>query len=478
MIQSQHHKAMKQSNHALSRSRSSIPAATIQPSQPLAKLKGKDLFSSSIWMDSQSTSTFYTFIASLRKKIHDEVRQTAAAHRFLRTLRDSKRLVRCYTQNIDGLETREGLCADLDRGKGNRARFTKKAMTLPRGRANFLPGGNLDGGCEVVQLHGDLKVLRCDTCRKTCQWEGSSREALLLSGEAPKCESCQVQNQDRQDQGKRGTKIGSLRPNIVLYGEEHPSSDIIGTISTHDLALAPDVLLILGTSLHVHGFKVLVKEFAKSVHARPGAKGKVIFVNLTRPSESVWNNTIDYWVSMDCDKWIAALRCHRPDLWQIQDELEFQVKKSISKSGERFYGPQKVKVNVDSGKENMERSSNSSNIKPGRPTANKKGRLPFQSIINESSKTSNKTISNPVLNPTTPKSTRYLQLVTPPPSGNRLRSQDSSRKRSRSDAIELLDTPSKRKKPTSEIWKDRDANMKGKETKRQIRDATLGEMKA
>lgn len=332
LIKSQHDQKGSQASSVISSSRvlrSSSGSSRFQCDLSLSprKLKGKDFFSSDVWNDPTSTSTFYSFIASLRKKIRDEIEQVAAAHHFIKTLRDCRRLVRCYTQNIDGLETRVGLCADLNRGTGNRGRFARKSIELPRSRASSLPGGVADGGCEVVQLHGDLQSVRCDLCRTICAFD-RSRESLLLNGTAPECQFCRSQDRGRRDQGKRGTTIGSLRPNIVLYGEEHPSADAIGEITTHDLALFPDMLLILGTSLHVHGLKILVKEFAKAVHSR--ARGKVVFVNITKPPESVWKGIIDYWVAMDCDEWIKSLHHDRPDLWQIQRELDFKVKKNPS----------------------------------------------------------------------------------------------------------------------------------------------------
>ena len=194
-------------------------------------------------------------------------------------------------------------------------------MGLPRSLASLIPGGMADGGCEVVPLHGDLESLRCNICRAVCKWETGDPKAMLSDGKNLDCQSCLAADRDRRDRGKRGTSVGSLRPNIVLYGEEHPSADVIGTMTTHDLALAPDVLLILGTSLHVHGLKVLVKEFAKAVHARVGGKGTVVLVNLTKPAESMWKEVIDYWVPMECDAWVDSLRRHRPDLWHVQGEL-------------------------------------------------------------------------------------------------------------------------------------------------------------
>lgn len=312
-------------------------AQAINPSTqrcPPNKAKGKQLFDAQLWSEPTSTSVFYRFISSLREKIRQDVKKTTPTHRFIRMMRDQRKLVRCYTQNIDGLETWEGLSTDLSLGKGSRQRFMKKSIARPLMPMQPRPGGDLDPGCEVVQLHGELENLRCTLCQKTCSWDQRSApdKAMLRAGTAPLCQSCLATNQDRQERGKRSTKIGTLRPNIVLYGEEHPSADVLGSIATHDLTLHPDVLLVLGTSLHVHGLKTLVREFAKSVHARPGRKGQVIFVNLSKPSESVWKDVFDYWVSMDCDAWVGAMRKHRPDLFQVQEELRLSTRKTTDKS--------------------------------------------------------------------------------------------------------------------------------------------------
>ena len=298
-------------NSQLSASGSSTPAT----------VKGKDLFDSNLWKDELSTSVFYTFIASLRRKIREEVKETSATHKFIRQIRDKGKLVRCYTQNIDGLEARESLCMDLKRGKGSRSRFTKKSMQKPVPLSGRIPGSDNDGGCETVQLHGNLDMLRCSMCGNTSEWEDQNQEALFLKGESSPCRSCAAQNQDRQDRGKRGTSVGTLRPNVVLYGEEHPSSDLLSSITKYDLGLAPDVLLVCGTSLKVHGLKVLVKEFAKAVKSKPNGKGRVIFVNLTRPPGSVWNDVFDYWVGMDCDAWVNDVQSRRPDMFLNQAKL-------------------------------------------------------------------------------------------------------------------------------------------------------------
>ena len=413
-----------------------------------SSIKGKNLFDSMLWKDLESTSVFYTFIASLRMKIRDEVKATTPTHKFIRTLRDSQKLVRCYTQNIDGLEARNGLCTDMEKGKGSRSRFSKKSLALPNVPAKKLRGGEQDGGCEVVQLHGNLDVLRCTLCGRTCGWDEGGREALLLGGKAPECLSCTLQDQSRRDRGKRGTAIGSLRPNIVLYGEEHPAADAISNITTNDLRFGPDVLLILGTSLHVHGLKVLVKEFAKAVHARSGGKGKVVFVNLTKPPESIWNGVIDYWVAMDCDHWVGSMKRHRPDVWRIQTQLPARTTKAGVASATKL--TTKVTGSTDAEeKENMAPNYQPyvSKHSPQRPK--QKNPLRNQESICDTAGLLQGTVSGEK-GLKRKHSVETLQLPTPPPSGHRRRFYDLAD----GERLEPFETPSKRRKMRIMIHED------------------------
>ena len=57
-----------------------------------------------------------------------------------------------------------------------------------------------------------------------------------------------------------------MRPAIVLYDEAHPLGDDIGMIQTRDIGRNPDMLIVMGTSLKVHGLRKLVKDFARQVH--------------------------------------------------------------------------------------------------------------------------------------------------------------------------------------------------------------------
>lgn len=137
----------------------------------------------------------------------------------------------------------------------------------------------------------------------------------------------------------RPLAIGTLRPAIVLYDEPHPLGDEIGAIESKDLGRKPDLLIIMGTSLKVHGLKKLVKEFASAVHQAPasstsspakpppsrGMLNKVIFVNKTAPG-SEWNGVIDYHIQGLTDAWVERVvedwKRLRPADWEIQTTLQ------------------------------------------------------------------------------------------------------------------------------------------------------------
>ncbi|TPX07973.1 uncharacterized protein E0L32_010304 [Thyridium curvatum] len=304
----------------------------------LPNLKGRDLFDVSIWADPMKTSVFYTFATTLRQKVR-AVRPTTS-HHFISHLRDRGKLVRCYTQNIDEIEEKVGLSTSLVLGPGHRGRFsTRSASRSSIGSDTKDPqtGGaskpssvrdTRDPGVECVFLHGSLHALRCFLCGEVCNWDEANRETETLSGRQPSCPRCEGATAARQERGKRALGVGKLRPDIVLYGEEHPNAHLISPIVQHDISLAPDLMLILGTSLRVHGLKVLVKEFAKAIHRRGG---KVVFVNFTKPPESVWSDIIDYWIQWDCDAWVQDLKERQPALWLPPEQCASLVAKPKSR---------------------------------------------------------------------------------------------------------------------------------------------------
>lgn len=130
----------------------------------------------------------------------------------------------------------------------------------------------------------------------------------------------------------RALPVGSLRPSIVLYDEPHPLGEEIGNLQAYDLGRKPDLLLVMGTSLKVHGLKRVVREFAKAVHAKGGL---VVFINLTPPTKE-WEDVIDVYIKGETDKWVNKVeedwKHIKPTDWELQTRLEGDVVKSATKT--------------------------------------------------------------------------------------------------------------------------------------------------
>ena len=146
--------------------------ALVKERYPDVVLKGRDLFDASLFRDPTSTTVFYTFIAQLKRAI--DVATPTPTHRFIKTLDDKKKLLRSYTQNIDGFETQVGLlgtaCQEAkSSGKGKSKLRTKDVRN--------------------VQLHGDIHRVRCTTCSAeyVCSEEHLS---FFEKGIAPDCPEC------------------------------------------------------------------------------------------------------------------------------------------------------------------------------------------------------------------------------------------------------------------------------------------------
>lgn len=269
---------------------------------PKMVVKGQDLFDISIFRDEMTLSYFCTFMEALYNS--SLLAKPTETHLFLKLLKDRKKLLRCYTQNIDCIESKIGLKTGINTNdlEGKRSSFIKKWQDL-----------------DVVQLHGSLHHLTCTVCFHNFEWNPSYKEQLA-QGINPDCENCVMKYQERLYLGKRITgNMGILRPNIVLYGENHPHAEVLATGLNKDISLKPDLLLIMGTSLKVEGVKKLVKLLASSVHRKGG---KVIFVNKTPVSQALWCNIIDYEILCDCDDFIHLLKYEIPDLFLTQEQLD------------------------------------------------------------------------------------------------------------------------------------------------------------
>ncbi|KAJ2342818.1 NAD-dependent deacetylase hst3 [Coemansia sp. RSA 2671] len=290
---------------------------------------GKDLFDATLFSDPAMISLFYNFMGELRNLVSRA--NCTPTHAFIKELDEAGKLLRCYTQNIDSLEKRIGLetslhaspedssdtpcssppslisdCSSLDTDTidekksqaAKRRTHRRRQMTLER---TFT---------RAVQLHGDLDNVVCTICHTKYPFTEKLAEEFC-EGAPPPCPRCKEIEMIRDLVGKRSVASGVLRPDIVLYNENHPQSELIGALSEYDLKRRPDLLIVIGTSLKIPGIKRMVKEMAHSVHActlrskRAGA-GKVIFINRDEPPKG-WESIFDYYVAGDSDRAISLL---------------------------------------------------------------------------------------------------------------------------------------------------------------------------
>lgn len=271
----------------------------VKEKYPNTVVTGKDLFDISLFRSESTIGVFSTFMESLYSHSIDAI--PTETHKFIKTLKKKKKLLRCYTQNIDSIERKLQLNTGVVRED---IQFKKQWQNL-----------------DVVQLHGDLNYLVCSNCNSLFNWNDDYRQ-VLSDGEFPDCHKCLESYNTKIANGKRSSSlnVGFLRPNIVLYGENHPNCENLSKGLLMDIRLKPDCLIIFGTSLKVHGVRKLVKTLAKEIHGKK--KGKVIFVNKTQPSSSQWNDSIDYFIESDCDTFVSFLKSELPDLFLSQIELD------------------------------------------------------------------------------------------------------------------------------------------------------------
>ena len=279
-------------------------------------------------------------------------------HEMLKGLDDRGQLLRCYTQNIDGIEEKAGLSLGVPvplipkrSPRKSKKKETSTPDRLDDGSTTALhsvspsptpsPTPVIDDTPRCVPLHGTLKSLHCITCGATASLPQLA--STFEDGSAPACQQCSEFEHTRQLVGKRLRGVGVMRPSIVLYNEDHREGERVGDIVKRDLTggktkrAPPDLLLVAGTSLRVPGTKRIVKEFSKA--ARSGVSGgsaassgsngesrsstpsplslgddddrpiRTIYLNLDFPMPArEWESTFDVWVQGDVQDFVQRVQ--------------------------------------------------------------------------------------------------------------------------------------------------------------------------
>jgi NAD-dependent histone deacetylase SIR2 len=218
------------------------------------KGSGKDLFDASVYRDETSTSTFHSMVSSMSRMTKDA--KPTVFHQMLATLAQEGRLLRLYTQNVDGIDTS---LPPLN-----------TVVPLCKDETGKWP--------KTVQLHGGLDKMVCSKCQTT-----SDLDADLFDGPiAPLCSACEEINEIRTNvEGKRSHGIGRLRPRMVLYNEHNPDDEAIGKVAGEDLRRRPDAIIVVGTTLKVPGIQRIVREMCGIVRDRKD--GMSIWINNDPP---------------------------------------------------------------------------------------------------------------------------------------------------------------------------------------------------
>ncbi len=272
--------------------RSSTGLFTTLRGQHNLKGSGKDLFDASVYRTDSSTSSFHDMVRSLSYLVTSA--KPTAFHHLLATLAQEGRLLRLYSQNVDGIDT-----------------------SLPP-LATKVPLNTKAPWPRTIQLHGGLEKMVCQKCHDLSDFQA----ALFDGPEPPSCPQCKAMDLVRTAHaGKRSHGIGRLRPRMVLYNEHNPDDEAIGAVTTADLRSRPDAIIVVGTSLKIPGVRRIVREMCGVVRGR--RDGVALWINndpepLGREFENCW----DLVVRGDCEEVAkhAALR-----RWDENDIGKFEI---------------------------------------------------------------------------------------------------------------------------------------------------------
>ena len=253
------------------------------------KSSGKELFDASVYKNDHSTTSFHSMVRELSHLTQKA--EPTPFHHMLASIADNGRLMRLYTQNVDGIDTA----------------LKPLATRVPLNAKGPWP--------KCVQLHGGLEKMVCSKCGTLSDFDGP----LFEGPEAPSCPACIEMDEVRLAGGLRSHGIGCLRPRMVLYNEFNPDSDAIGNVSHADLKTRPDAVIVVGTSLKVPGIRRLVKELCAVTRSRRG--GFTAWINVDEPAPE-FKDCWDMVVRAESDEVARHVNLPR---WDDKDHENFSL---------------------------------------------------------------------------------------------------------------------------------------------------------
>ncbi|KAJ1672929.1 NAD-dependent deacetylase hst3, partial [Spiromyces aspiralis] len=200
---------------------------------------GKDLFDAHLFKSSTMTELFFSFMGELRHIVNNAI--CTPSHTFIKKLDDEGRLLRCYTQNIDCLEKRDGDAPSKDKAdtfaqpasnlscttSGVADACVKTEATPQSSQSGNLSGSSKSSDAEstsgtskrpstqrkritsndkmftkAVQLHGTMERVVCTVCNEKYQFS-EELAAQFKTGTPPSCPNCEELESVRELAGKR-----------------------------------------------------------------------------------------------------------------------------------------------------------------------------------------------------------------------------------------------------------------------------------
>lgn len=224
-----------------------------------------------MYRNDSSTGKFHDMVRTLSQITRDA--QPTAFHHMLARLAKEGRLLRLYSQNVDGIDTS----------------LEPLTTKVPLNMKAPWP--------KTIQLHGGLDKTVCQRCGHLADFDAS----LFEGSEPPGCQECIITDAVRSAAGLRSHGIGRLRPRMVLY-DEHPfDADAIGAVSEADLKARPDAVIVVGTSLKIRGIRRLAKEMCSITRSKRG--GFTAWVNYDpEPTDIYFKDCWDMVIKGECDE--------------------------------------------------------------------------------------------------------------------------------------------------------------------------------
>ena len=162
-------------------------------------------------------------------------------YKILSTLGTERRLLKLYTQNVDGID-----------------------IAFPSLEIN-IPLNTKRSWTRSVQLHRGLEKIVCSKY----SYMSDFQPALFRRPELPLYRVCIETDRVRTDYNrKRSYDIRRLRPRIVFYNKYNPDEEAIGAVVGADFRSRPDTVIIVSTSIKIPGVRRIVRKIYRVVKRR------------------------------------------------------------------------------------------------------------------------------------------------------------------------------------------------------------------